>query len=48
MFHVIQSCAMNAQSGFLLTLPNGPEESTLEKNNGDVPARTKFYDPVLE
>ena len=21
---------------------------TLEKNDGDVPARTKFYDPILE
>ena len=26
----------------------GLQGFSLEKNDGDVPARTKFYDPVLE
>ena len=28
--------------------PRGGGGFTLEKNDGDVPARTKFYDPALE
>ena len=33
---------------FAIILLWGVEVSTLEKNNGDLPARRTFYEPVLE